>query len=339
MGKIKIGQIGVCHEHASGKMNSIRQLPELFEVVGVVDDRSTTAAKYAGSDLRPYEGLRWLSEEELLNYPGLQAVLVEVPNTDLVPVALRCMERGLAMHMDKPGGEDLALFGELLAGCKARQLPFQMGYMFRGNPAMQWCLKAAEQGWLGEIFEVQSSMSHNYGDDAYQEYLGKFRGGIMFNLCCHFIDFVVALLGRPTGVTTFLKNAPGTRPGIVNNALSILDYPAATVSLRACSKEINGLNGRRLKICGSKGTADLCPVERFDGQPLMMQLHLQEANADYPAGERLANFGVKTDRYVDQLMELAQIIKGEIPNPDIYDHDYLVQEILLAASGYSQWEK
>lgn len=339
MSKIKIGQIGVCHEHASGKIDSVRKLPDVFEVVGVVDDRSTTAAKFAGSNLKPYEGLRWLSEDELLNYPGLQAVLVEVPNTDLVPVAMRCMERGLAMHMDKPGGEDLALFGKLVAGCKAKQLPFQMGYMFRGNPAMQWCIKAARNGWLGDIYEIQASMSHNYGGDEYQEYLANYRGGIMFNLCCHFIDFVVDILGRPSGVTSFLKNAPGTRPGIVNNALSILDYPEATVTLRACSKEVNGLNCRRLKICGTKGTADLCPVERFDGKPLTMELHLKEANADYPAGDQIVDFGIKTDRYIDQLTELAKIIKGELPNPDIYDHDCLVQEILLAASGYTQWEK
>ena len=69
MSKIKIGQIGICHEHASGKIDSVRKLPDIFEVVGVVDDRSTTAAKYAGSNLKPYEGLRWLSEDELLNYP------------------------------------------------------------------------------------------------------------------------------------------------------------------------------------------------------------------------------------------------------------------------------
>lgn len=339
MNKIKIGQIGVCHEHASGKMDSMRKMPEVFEIVGVVDDRSTQAAKFAGSDLKPYEGLRWLSEEELLNTPGLQAVVVEVPNTDLVPVALRCMERGLAMHMDKPAGEDLALFGKLLKGSKAKQLPFQMGFMFRGNPAMQWCLKASRDGWLGDIFEIQTSMSHNYGGDDYQDYLGKFRGGIMFNLCCHFIDFIVDVLGRPTGVTSFLKNAPGTRPGIVNNALSILDYPAATVTLRACSKEINGLNARRLKICGTRGTADLCPVERFDGKPLLMDLNLKEANAEYPAGAQVIDFGIKRDRYADQLLELAKIINGELPNPDIYDHDYLVQEVLLAASGYTTWEK
>ena len=132
-------------------------MPDVFEIVGVVDDRESAAAKFAGGDLKPYEGLKWLSEEELFNTPGLQAVTVETPNLDLVPAALRCMERNLAIHMDKPGGEDLELFALLRKGCEERKLPFQMGYMFRGNPAMQWCLKAVHNGWLGEIFEVQGS--------------------------------------------------------------------------------------------------------------------------------------------------------------------------------------
>ena len=129
MKKIKIGQIGVCHEHAAGKMNTMRLRPDIFEIVGVLDDRATTAAKFAGGDLTPYHGLKWLTEEELFNTPGLQAVTVETPNLDLVPVSMRCMDHNLAMHMDKPAGDDLALFGKLLDGCKARKLPFQMGYM------------------------------------------------------------------------------------------------------------------------------------------------------------------------------------------------------------------
>jgi len=328
--KIKIGQIGICHEHAAGKMNSLRRLPEVFEIVGVVDDRQSPAAKFAGSDLKPYEGLKWLTEEELFKVPGLQAVAVETPNFDLVPTALRCMERNLAMHMDKPGGENLELFGKLLEGCKARNLPFQMGYMFRGNPAMQWCLKAVRNGWLGEIFEVQGSMSHNYGGDVYQEYLGNFQGGIMFNLGCHLIDLIIAMLGRPEKITPFLKSAPGYPDEIKNNCLTILEYAHATVSLRACSLEADGVNRRRFKVCGTKGSIEICPLERFDGQPLQMRLLLLEGNEEYSAGTHIVDFGVKVDRYEDQFLELAKIINGEMNNPYTYEHDYLV------ASGYTK---
>lgn len=339
MEKIKIGQIGVCHEHAAGKIKTLRGMLDVYEIAGVVDDRNSTAAKFAGKDLKPYEGLKWMTEEELFKTPGLQAVTVETPNLDLVPAALRCMEKNLAMHMDKPGGEDLKLFGKLLKGCKERNLPFQMGYMFRNNPAMQWTIKALRQGWLGEIFEIQADMSHNYGGSDYQKYLGEFKGGIMFNLGCHLIDFIIAMLGRPEKITPFLKSSPGFPSAIKNNCLTIIEYPNATATVRACSMEVDGLNRRRFKLCGTKGSVELCPLERFDGQPLQMCLTLLEGNPEYTAGTHIVDFGIKRDRYEDQLLELAKIINGEMKNPYTYEHDYLVQELTLAAAGYTKWKK
>jgi predicted dehydrogenase len=335
--KIKIGQIGVCHEHASGKINTLRKLPDVYEIVGIVDDRNTTAARFAGNDLKPYEGLKWMSEEELFNTPGLQAVMVETPNSDLVPTALRCMEHNLAMHMDKPGGEDLELFGKLLNGCKERNLPFQMGYMFRNNPAMQLSRKAVREGWLGDVLEVQADMSHNYGGEAYQRYLSNFRGGIMFNLGCHLIDLIISMLGRPEKVTPFLKSTPGSANGAKDNCLAVLEYAHTIVSLSAYDLEANHVNhDRRLKICGSKGTIEMSPLERFDGKPLKMQLTLLEANKEYPAGTHVVDFGIRFDRYEDQLLELAKIIRGDMKNPYTYEHDYLTQEVVLAASGYTK---
>ena len=338
MEKIKIGQIGVCHEHAAGKIISLRGMPEVYEIVGIVDDRASTSAKHAGGDLTPYAGLKWLTEEELFNVPGLQAVTIETPNADLVPTALRCMERNVAMHMDKPGGEDIELFGKLRKGCEERQIPFQMGYMFRNNPAVQLCIRAVRENWLGEVFEIQASMSHNYGDDAYQQYLGEFKGGIMFNLGCHLIDFIVAMLGRPESITPYLKSAPGFPNSVKNNCLTVLEYPHATATVRACSIDVDGQISRRLKVCGSKGTVELSPMERFDGKPLQMRLTFTEGNAKYSAGTHAVDLGVRHDRYHHQLLELAKIINGEMANPCSYEHDHLVQEVVLAAAGYTKWK-
>jgi len=37
--RIRIGQIGIGHEHAAAKMMSLRAMEEIYEVVGVVDGR------------------------------------------------------------------------------------------------------------------------------------------------------------------------------------------------------------------------------------------------------------------------------------------------------------
>jgi predicted dehydrogenase len=335
--RIKIGQIGICHEHAKGKIDALKKYPDIFEIVGVVDDRSSKAARFAGSDLKPYKGLKWLTEEELFNTPGLQAVAVEPANSDLVPTALRCMEHKLAMHMDKPGGEDLALFGKLLDGCKESDLPFQMGYMLRNNPAIQFIQKALREDWLGDIFEIQADMNHDYGNKKYQKYLSNYNGGTCFNLLCHHIDWIVNVLGRPVNVTPFLRSTPGSESGGKNNCMTVLEYPHTFVTLRSCGQVKGGVGKRSIRIIGSNGTIELSPIERF-GTPMHVQMKLNKGIEKYPAGSHTVDFTIKQGRYGEQILELAAIIRGEKKNPYTYEHDYLAQKVLLAAAGNMEWQ-
>ncbi|MDF3130130.1 Gfo/Idh/MocA family oxidoreductase [Kiritimatiellaeota bacterium B1221] len=339
MERIKIGQIGICHEHAAAKMDALRKLPDVFEIVGVVDDRRTDAARFSGDDLRSYAGLPWMSEAELFAVQGLQAVTVETPNTDLVPAARRCVARGLPIHMDKPGGEDPEAFRRLLAECDRAQVPLQMGYMFRNNPAMQFCRDAVQKGWLGEVVEIHGDMSHDYGGEAYQEYLAKFKGGILFNLGCHLMDLVVSIMGCPESVHPFMTSVKGTPSDSMNNGLAVLSYPHAQVTVRACSRVAGGLDHRRFLLSGTKGAVTFSPLERFDGQPLEAELTLHEGNAHYAAGVHRLRFPPREDRYVEQLLEFAQIVRGKMKNPYSTEHDGWVQDVVLAASGYTTWKK
>lgn len=124
MDKIKIGQIGVGHEHAMGKLNALRSMPDVYDIVGIVDDYNLTASRRnQGQPLSgEYAGIKVMTEEELFALPDLQAVTVETPNNYLPPTAIRGMERGVHIHMDKPGGEALRPFQQLLDGCKAKGL-------------------------------------------------------------------------------------------------------------------------------------------------------------------------------------------------------------------------
>ena len=335
MSKIKIGQIGIGHEHASGKMATFRQLSEFYDVVGVVEERD---AEWGNRANKAYEGLEWMTEEELLNTPGLQAVAVETNMPALVPTATRCMERGLHMHLDKPGGEMLAPFKQLLDGCKTRKLAIQLGYMYRNNPAIKLCFRAMREGWLGDIFEVHAVMSR-FDGDSYRRFLAKFRGGSMFNFGSHLIDLAIAMLGRPENVVSFQK---ATRDdGLHDNGLAVLEYPRATATIRSAITEVDGMKHRRLIVCGTKGTAEIYPLERpsdrYRTDPLHVRLTLREDNPDYPAGTHIVDVGVLNGRYDDQLIELARVINGEIENPYTYEHDFTVQEALLAAAGYTKW--
>ena len=116
---LKIIQIGTTHEHASGKYSSLKLIPECFELLGYVDDRDIMDTPRYVTDLHPtYAYGKRFTLEEALDYPGLDAVAIEVPNLELVKVGMMCAERGIAMHLDKPAGENVEDYAGLLAVCK-----------------------------------------------------------------------------------------------------------------------------------------------------------------------------------------------------------------------------
>ena len=199
---------------------------------------------------------------------------------------------------------------------------------------MQMVADYVRKGWLGDVFSIEADMNHNYGGDPYQEYLGAMKGGIVYNLICHLIDYITPWMGRPENIVSIRKSTANVRDGIENNCVVLFEYPHATATLRACCKEAAGSSFRRLKVSGTKGLFELCPIERFDGQPLVMTLKLAEGNEQYEAGSHTIDFGPQSDRYIGQLSELAKIIRGEIPNPCAYDMDLLVHELVLRSSGY-----
>jgi predicted dehydrogenase len=104
--KIKIGQIGVGHAHAS-KLSVYRASPD-YEVVGLVEPDQELKRQ---AETQPaFRDLPWMTQEQLLNLPGLQAVLVETRVRDLLDTAEICIAAGKHIHLDKPAGESLPQF-------------------------------------------------------------------------------------------------------------------------------------------------------------------------------------------------------------------------------------
>jgi hypothetical protein len=149
--RIKIGQIGTGNQHAS-KIGTLRRLTDLFEVVGVAEDDAAQRAKALKIDC--YKGLTWMTSDELLAVPGLQAVAVETEEHAPIPTALRCIRAGKHIHLDKPCGESLPQLRQLLDEAKARSLTVQVGYMYRNNP--RGSIKAVKDGVTCSISTAMS---------------------------------------------------------------------------------------------------------------------------------------------------------------------------------------
>ena len=323
--RIKIGQIGIGHNHAAEKMNTLRRFPDIFEVVGVVEEDPVWFQKR--SILEAYRGLKWMTEEELLSTPGLQAVAVETDGKDLVPTALRCIGAGKHIHLDKPGGENMALFRTLMSKAKEADLTVQLGYMYRYNAAIRFCKEAVKKGVLGHIFEIDAVMSR-YDGEEYREWLMNFRAGAMYIFAGHLIDLIVSILGKPERITSFPEK---TRPdGLVDNGFAVMEYPGGCVAtVRTAVVEVEGMKRRNFIVCGDRGTVTIQPLE-----PPIAYLTLLEPFENWAAGRQEIPLLPPEGRYDEHMKEFAAIVAGEIENPYPPEHELLVQRCLLEACGY-----
>ena len=339
MEKIRIAQIGVTHEHAAAIIRALKLREDLFEIVGVVDDNDISKdTPNMGGTLNPdyYGGIPVKTLDEVLNDPSIEAVAVETANFMLTPIAVKFMEKGIPIYMDKPGHPDLQLYKALLAGCKAKNLPFQIGYMFRGNAGFEFARKAIENKLIGDLTFMELDMNHNYGGEIYQEYLQKLPGGIMYNLGGHIIDFTVRTLGAPRKVTPFLRSVKGYERNVQNLCMAVLEYENAFVNIRCCSKLPMSpfTSGRIMLIEGTNGRIYCSPVEKIGGATeLEMEIFLYEGKGDFPAGRHTLRFAPARDRYEKQLEEFARTIRGEGKESVTREHDLLTHEVLLAACG------
>ena len=320
---------GVTHEHAYGKLATLRKLSSEFEIVAVVDDRESSKPYYVDVPV-DLSGLPVVGWNEALRMEGIDVVFIETTNRRLMEVAEVFAARGIPMHCDKPCGEEAMPYRRIVDQCRARNLPFQIGYMYRGNPALKAIWTEVRRGLVGDVSFVEADMNHDYGSAGYPGYVSSFRGGIIYNLGCHLLDIVEPLVGgAPVSVTSRIGPAPGDPAGSGTRGVSLLSFAGTDVLIRASSHAPGGIPCRRLRIDGSNGTIDLCPIERFDGRPLVAKFMLKEGRCGHPAGESEVDFGVQTDRYADQLLDLAAIVRGAKLNDQDYDRDIRVHELTL----------
>ncbi len=83
------------------KLEVFRASPD-YEVVGIVEPDAELRGRAEATEA--FRGLPWMTQEQLLNTPGLQMVLVETRVHDLLNAAEACVAAGKHVHLDKPAG-------------------------------------------------------------------------------------------------------------------------------------------------------------------------------------------------------------------------------------------
>ncbi|MGE9266600.1 MAG: Gfo/Idh/MocA family protein, partial [Verrucomicrobiales bacterium] len=292
------------------------------EVLGIVvesDQRWEEVKRH-----KAYQGLRRLSLREALDGPA-RLIAVETSIAEAPTTALRCLEAGKHLHLDKPGALKHADFQKLRLLARDRELVVQMGYMLRYNPAFELLFRAVREGWLGEITSIQASMGKLAGPALRRELAGL-PGGGMFELACHLIDAVLTVLGPPEKIHA--HSTPTQDDGVSDNQLAVLQYPRATATIHCNHADPFGAPHRFFHVIGTRGSLAISPLESGKGT-----LSLTAAHGGYAKGRHDFALAPQAGRYHGEFTDLAQVLRGQKKLAWDAAHDIRVHRAVLAASG------
>jgi predicted dehydrogenase len=323
--KIRTALLVTQHGHLDGKLQAMLQSGE-YEVVCACEPDPETRRRRRSQP--GFKDLKWVSADEILGDASIQLVVVEpLVVAEAVDWGKRVIAAGKHLHLEKPPGNRMQPFRELVEDARRRGLLFQTGYMWRFHEGISAALEAARKGWLGDVYLLRGTINTDLTAQA-RAPLAKYRGGMMFELGCHLIDRVVDLWGRPAAVRSWLRHDMPFDDKLADNTLAVLEYEKS-MALVVCSAAMPGHpQHRSFELIGTEGTMMVQPVEPGN----ILRACLRTARGPYQAGWQEIKFPDQP-RYVGDFRELARALKSGQPLRYSYDFELLVHETMLRAAG------
>lgn len=329
MRKIKIAQIGTStNSHGNDIFASLKRNSDMFEIVGYhfpENEREKFPDKMAA-----FEGYTELTLEEILNDPEIEAVTVETEEIYLSKYATLAAEHRKHIHMEKPGGINLADFEKLIETVKTNKTVFHTGYMYRYNPYIIELKEQIKNGELGDIISIEAQMNCIHPKDK-RQWLDTFPGGMMFFLGCHLIDLIFDIQGMPKNIIPL--NRCSKVEGVTSNdfGMVVFEYENGLSFAKASAVEIGGFERRQLVVSGSKKTVELKPLEWY-AEPghLVTTVRSTYESRDWNTPS-IKDISEGMNRYDSMMRSFGKMVVGEKENPWNYDYELKLYKTLLKA--------
>jgi predicted dehydrogenase len=218
---------------------------EGYELVSVVE-RTTNEAE------KRYPGVKTVRTlEELLSDQTVQLVIVATPGSTHHDFAVKALEAGKHVVVDKPMSLESGQITQLIslaAGKKLFAIPFQNR---RWDSDFLTLRKVLNEGSLGRIVSLESRIDR-WSPGATRKPWKSIpeEGGILFDLGTHLVDQALVLFGNPLGVSAEVDRE---RDGEgANDAFTIrLRYTSHRVTLG--SNVLSSIPGFRYSLRGTRG--------------------------------------------------------------------------------------
>lgn len=272
----------------------------------------------AGQQLAASLGVPWFVDHRaLLDTVRPQGAIVATPNPTHVPMAVDCLERGVAALVEKPVADTVAEAQALVDAQARTRVPVLVGHHRRHNPINRRAREIVRAGRLGRLVSANVMATFLKPDAYFDVAWRREKGGgpVLINLI-HEIDMLRFLLGEVASVQAVASH--GVRGfAVEDTAAAVLRFADGALGTLVLSD-----------TAASPWCWDFCAGEQdqYPRQPVQSHfitgtqgsLSLPDLSLWHYQGERSwhaeltrEQTGVhKADPYTRQLLHFAAVIAG-----------------------------
>ena len=163
----------------------------------------------AGKALAAAHGIAWFADHRsLLDAVKPQGAIIATPNALHVPMALDCLDRGIAVLVEKPAADTVADAQKLVDAQARTGVAVLVGHHRRHNPINARARQIVLSGKLGRLVSANVMATFLKPDDYFNTAWRKLKGGgpILINLS-HEIDMLRFFMGEIESIQAVGSNA------------------------------------------------------------------------------------------------------------------------------------
>lgn len=263
----------------------------------------------------PYNAKAWITLDEALTDPAIDAVYVASPVFLHAPQTIQSLRAGKHVICEKPMAMNEPEACSMVQAAEQSGKLFGVAYYRRCYPKVQRAKQFIAAGAIGKPVYAELT-NHMWfdgsGDRGWLFDPAKSGGGPLFDIASHRIDVLNFLFGRPQRVKAQLSNVVHHYP-VEDNATVMIDYENGVrgiVDVRWHSK----INRDECRIRGTEGEIEMSPLNGpdliFPGGHESLPAH---SNLHYPMMEN----------FVDAVEGKAELLSS---GPSAYWTDWVTEQ-------------
>ncbi|MGB7282202.1 MAG: Gfo/Idh/MocA family oxidoreductase [Candidatus Acidiferrum sp.] len=331
-GKVKWGVLSTAHIGVT-KVIPAMQMGQWSEIVAIAS-RDGKKAEFVARKLRIPKA--YLSYEELLADPDIEAIYNPLPNHLHVPWSIKAAEAGKHVLCEKPIGLNLAEAKALLAARNRTGVKIGEAFMVRTHPQWLRTRELIRTGRIGDLRSIVGAFSYFNRDVANIRNVLDWGGGAMYDIGCYPVNTSRFVFGEePSRVVALIERDPEFE--IDRLASVLLDFPAGQ-AVFTCSTQM--VPYQRMQFLGSKGRIEIeIPFNAPNDRPC--RILVDDGKDVFGGGVSLETFPA-CDQYTIQGDVFSRAVRGDGEVPGSLEDaiaNMAVIEAIFRSAETGRWEK